>query len=232
MNRPKGIAPTTGKQEKEGVMDPSPQGKALLIATITLDAEAEEAKILQEAAERASQREQYTDKKIELMLAEARQKAAQQGDALRSKAVSQAELEIRHRQLQARNEVIRQIMSKVEQKLKSMIGTDSYREILARWIEEAAKGLDVDAAMLNASAEERSLIDESLIHEVQARVERSRGKPVTIRVDEGQALLSPGIVLTANNGRMAYNNQVKTRLLRRQQDIQRLIHDRLFAEEQ
>ena len=55
---------------------------------------------------------------------------------------------------------------------------------------------------------------------------------MTIQLNEEHALLSQGVVLTANNGRVAYNNQVKTRLLRRQQDIQRLIHDRLFAEEQ
>jgi len=146
--------------------------------------------------------------------------------------MSQAELEIKRRRLHARNEIIRQIIIKVEQKLGAMIHSPAYREAMVRWIVEAALGLNADTVRLNASAEERGLIDQALINTVQAKVQQSRMRPISIHIADEPALASQGILLTTEDGRMAYNNQVKTRLLRRQRDIQRLIHDTLFAEEQ
>jgi len=75
MIRPKGLNQTKNEQQKNDAVELSSQGKASLIASIAADAQAEEEKILQEAAEQATQREQYTDKKIEMMLNEARQKS-------------------------------------------------------------------------------------------------------------------------------------------------------------
>jgi len=232
MNRPKNITSAATDGGNSNVMEVSSHGQASLIASIESDVQAEEAKILQDALEQVSQREQYTDKKIESMLNEARQKADKQGEMVRSKAISQAELEIKRRRLRARNEIICRIMSMVEQKLGLMISNDMYREVLIGWIVEAAMGLSVKTAMISASAEERAVIDESLVDEVQARIQQSRGQSMTIRLADEPALASQGIILTTEDGRMAYNNQVKTRLLRQQRDIQRLIHDTLFVEEQ
>jgi len=232
MNRPKDITSAADDGGNSNVMEVSSQGQASLIASIESDVQAEEAKILQDAVEQVSQREQYTDKKIESMLNEARQKAASQGEMIRSKAISQAELEIKRRQLRACNEIICRIMSMVEQKLGSMISDDMYRGVLIGWIVEAAMGLSVKTAMISASSEERAVMDESLIDEVQAKIQQSGSRSITIRLADEPALALQGIILTTEDGRVAYNNQVKTRLLRQQRDIQRLIHDTLFVEEQ
>lgn len=232
MNRPQRIFHREKEHNNNGAVEQASEGKASLITTIESDAQAEEAKFLQDAAEQASQREQYTDKKIEMMLNETRQKAQAQGEIIRSKAISQAELEIRRQELRARNEIIRQIMTRVEEKLNSLIHSDNYREALIHWIVEAALGLGSDSVRLNTSAEERGLVDESLLNEVKTKVQQARARPLTIRLTNGPAPASQGILLTTEDGRMAYNNQVKTRLLRRQRDIQRLIHDTLFSEEQ
>lgn len=231
MNRPRHASRAGTDAGDSDAVALSATGKTSLIASIEADAHAEEAKILQDAADQATQREQYTNKKIESIFNEAHRKAAQQGQILHDKAVAQAELEIKRRRLRARNDIIGRIMSMAEEKLARTIGNDTYREVLIGWIVEAALGLNVPAAILNASAQERALIESSLLEEVQARVERSRGQSMTIKLADGPALASQGIILTAQNGRTAYNNQVKTRLLRQQREIQRLIHDALFAEE-
>ena len=232
MNRPRDITGAASDGGNSNIMEVSSQGQASLIASIESDVQAEEAKILQDAVEQVSQREQYTDKKIESMSNEARQKAAGQGEMIRSKAISQAELEIKRRRLRARNEIICRIMSMVEQKLGLMISNDMYREVLIGWIVEAALALNINTATISASAEERAVIDESLIDEVQARIQQSGSRSMTIRLADEPASALQGIILTTENGRMAYNNQVKTQLLRRQRDIQRLIHDTLFVEGQ
>ena len=43
------------------------------------------------------------------------------------------------------------------------------------------------------------------------------------------ALQAQGVVLTAADGRTAFNNQVPTRMLRRQREIRKLIYDVLFT---
>lgn len=52
-----------------------------------------------------------------------------------------------------------------------------------------------------------------------------------IRLADGPPQTAQGVVLATEDGRMAFNNQVKTRLLRQQRHIQRLIHDTLFMEQ-
>ncbi len=231
MSWPKDTTRTKNALAKNDAGELSAQGKASLIASIEADAQAEIDKMLREAADQALQREQYTDKKIELMRQESRQKAAAQGDVIRSKALSQAELEIKRRRLRASNEIVQRIMSLVEQKLQRLIGTEAYREVLIRWITEAALGLGGDMLFLNASVEERRLMDETLLHLAQERIQQAQGRTITIRLADAPALASQGVILTTKDGRMAYNNQVRTRLLRQQRSIQRLIHDHLFAEE-
>lgn len=224
-------AGTTDDGDRQG-MESSSQGKAALMASIESDAQAEIARILQDAADQVAQRGQYTDKKIESMFNEAQQKATKQGQAIQDKAIAQAELEIKRRRLQARTQIVGRLMSMVEEKLGCLIGDDSYREVLIRWIAEAALGLGVDTASVNASAEERTMIDASLMAEVQARVQQAKEQEMAVRLADEPALLSQGVILTAENGRTAYNNQVKTRLLRQQRAVHRLIHDTLFAGEE
>jgi vacuolar-type H+-ATPase subunit E/Vma4 len=47
----------------------------------------------------------------------------------------------------------------------------------------------------------------------------------------GDPLPGQGVVLLGREGRLAYNNQVATRLLRRQTEIRKLIYDTLWKNE-
>ncbi len=231
MNRPENIAAAESDRGSTEAMATSSQGEAALIETIESDAQAEEVKILRDAAEQVTQREQYTDKKIESMLNDALAKAQSQAETIRAKAVSQAQLEIKRRRLQASNETIDRIMAMAEQKLQSMITAPAYRDVLIGWIVEAALGLGADVATLNASAAERALIDETLLNDVHQRLQHETGRSIMIRLADGPPQTAQGVVLATEDGRMAFNNQVKTRLLRQQRHIQRLIHDTLFMEQ-
>jgi len=51
-------------------------------------------------------------------------------------------------------------------------------------------------------------------------------------LSEEEPLKSQGVVLTAADGRTAFNNQVKTRILRHKREIQTLIYNALFTDDQ
>jgi vacuolar-type H+-ATPase subunit E/Vma4 len=110
-----------------------------------------------------------------------------------------------------------------------MIGEESYRTILGNWIAEGVRSLDMDTAEINASPKERLLIDEGLLAEVREKLRRDHGRETKLRLSPGSALRNQGVELISGDGRVAYNNQVKTRILRKQRAIHNLIYDSLFA---
>ena len=82
----------------------------------------------------------------------------------------------------------------------------------------------------NASERERTMIDYELLSETARRVHERTGKQVTLTLSNAPSLKAQGIVLTSTDGRTAFNNQVKTRMQRRQRDIRMKIYDALFTE--
>ncbi|MHC4167738.1 MAG: V-type ATP synthase subunit E [Planctomycetota bacterium] len=204
--------------------------KASLISGIETDARAEEEKIIKEAETQAAEKRKYSEKKIESLLDEARTKAQEQAEAARKKIIATAEREVKRRSMRVRDEVMQDIMERVEEKLRSMIGGDNYRAALTGWLTEAAIGLDAEAAIVGASAEELRLIDGNMLSEVKGRFHNQTGKNVGLTLSEDQPLQSQGVVLTAADGRTAFSNQVKTRMLRYKREIQTLIHSTLFAD--
>ena len=200
------------------------QSKDILIAGIEADARQEEEKLLAEAEQQAADKRKYGDQKIESILADARQRAEKQAEEINRKVVSSVEMEVRRRSLRLRDTILQDLMRQVEDRMKMRIATPDYRAVLLHWIVEAARGLSVDAAEVNASAAERELIDETLLREAMEILEHK----VVLTLSKAEPLGGQGVVLTSVNGRLAFNNQVRTRIQRRQRGIHVLIHDALF----
>ena len=210
-------------------MESMEQGKAALILGIEADARSEEERLVKDAETQAAEKHKYAQKKAESLLTEARDKATVQATAIKQKAISAAEREIKRRALRLRDTLMQDIVARVREKLGSMIGDPDYRRILGNWITEAAIGLGADAAQVNASAQELPLIDDSLLADVKERVNAQMGKPITLTVSNAEPLESQGVVLTTVDGRMAFNNQVETRIARKRRVIQMLIYNAVFA---
>lgn len=210
-------------------MKPVEQGKAALIFGIEADARAEEQRLLADARAQAAEKKKYAQQKIDSILDEARSKAAEQAESIKRKAISGVELEIKRRSLQVRDSLIQNITDRVEKRLSAMIDGPDYRTVLTNWIVEAAIGLDAEAATVNASQRERPLIDTAMLDQARQAVLSKTGKSVTLTLSDAPPLKGQGVVLTSRDGRMAFNNQVRTRMLRKQRQMHRLIYDGLFA---
>jgi vacuolar-type H+-ATPase subunit E/Vma4 len=205
--------------------------KAALISGIEADARAEEEKIIKEAQTQAAEKKKYAEKKIEFMLDEARARAKEQAEAAKKQIISLADREVKRRSMHIQDTVMQDIMDRVEKRLASMIGDENYRSVLIDWLAEAAVGLGAESAVVNASEQERALIDDRLLSEVKVLVRRRAGREVQLTLSDAEPLKSQGVVLTAADGRTAFNNQVKTRMLRYKRQIQMMIHDTLFADD-
>jgi vacuolar-type H+-ATPase subunit E/Vma4 len=211
-------------------MESMEQGKQALISSIEADAQVELEKIVQDAHDQAEEKKAYARKKVESILQEARDKAAVQADAIQRKIISSADLEIKRRHLQVQNVIVQDIQDRVIQEMAAKVKTPTqYGKALEAWIVEAAVGLGAQAAEVNASAPERKLLTKTLLERAATQVRKQTGEAVTLTLSKAGSLSLQGVILTAEDGRTAFNNQVKTRLARNQRQIKRLIHDALFA---
>ena len=206
--------------------------KAALISGIETDARAEREKIIKEAQTRAAEKKKYSEKKIESLLDEARTKAQEQAEAAKKKIISTAEREVKRRSMHIRDTVMQDILDRVEKKLASVTGDKDYRSTLTGWLTEAAIGLGTESARVNASPQELKLIDDRVLSEVSRRVRKQTDRQIELTLSDAEPLEYQGVILTAADGRTAFNNQVKTRMLRNRREIQMLIYDSLFTDDQ
>src|SRR4030042_526754 len=206
--------------------------KAALISGIETDARAEEEEIIKEAENQAAEKRKYAEKKVESLLNDARKKAEEQAETARKKIISAAEREVKRRSMRVRDAVMQNIMDRAEKKLSSMTGDENYRSVLVNWITEAAVGLGVESARINASEKERALINGHMLSEIARRIQKQTGRQTSLTLSDEKPLQSQGIILTAADGRTAFNNQVRTRMLRKQREIRMLIYNTLFNYDQ
>jgi vacuolar-type H+-ATPase subunit E/Vma4 len=211
-------------------MESAEKGKVELISGIESDARIEEQEIIKEAEKQAAEKRKYSEKRIEALLNDAQSEAQKQSEAVKRKMLSAVELELKRHSMSVRSALIQEIMSRVEDKLASMIHDENYRSVLINWIAEAFIGLGVQAAEINASQKERVLINDSLLSEVKEKIRVETDKQAQLTLSDAEPLKSQGIVLTAADGRIAFNNQVKTRMLRSQRKIQTLIYNAVLAD--
>jgi vacuolar-type H+-ATPase subunit E/Vma4 len=202
-----------------------------LIEGIAQDAEAEGRRLVQEAEKAGAERREATGRQAEGILEEARRKAAEQAESLRRQAASTAKMQAKRIGLRVREQAARQVLERARARLEELAGTPEYRETLLGWIVEAAVGLGLPEATVNASARELPLLDERLLAEAQRRVRELTGRTVSLTKAEGEPLAGQGVVLVGRGGRLAYNNQVSTRLLRRQTEVRKMIYDGLWTKE-
>jgi vacuolar-type H+-ATPase subunit E/Vma4 len=212
-------------------MEPIEKDKAELIEGLESDARIEEQQIIEDAEKQADEKRKYTEKKVESLLNDARSDAQKQADAIKAKSWSGVELELKRHSMSVRSDLIQEIIKRVEDKLASMTDDENYRSILINWIAEAFIGLGAESALINASEKERKLINDQLLSEVKEKIKIQADKEAQLKISDDGPLKFQGVVLTAADGRTAFNNQVKTRISRNQREIRTLIYNALLAED-
>jgi vacuolar-type H+-ATPase subunit E/Vma4 len=232
------------------------KGKRELISGIESDAEQEAERILSQAEKEAAENRAGVENQVRDILREAGKKAAAQAEAAGRKILSGVEVEVRRKLLQGQYRVLSEVVEKVRARMRDLAKNGEHREsggravayraVLKSWIVEAMVGLGSERAEISASALDLPYIDETLLVEAAERVKQLTGRTVKLSIAGGAGegfggTLSPGavdsggtggqgLVLTDRERRVAFNNRLETRLLRKERRIQALIYDALFRD--
>jgi len=164
------------------------------------------------------------DKEIERLRAGAEERFSAQRERNSRQAQAAIDNE-RHRiALEAEERFFAIVLDAVLKRFRELVATDEYPSLLKSWIVEAAIGLEADAAAVQSSAAERPLC-ERVLDEAAREVKEKCGRTVALSMAQGAPLAEQGVVLTASSGRTAFNNQVRTRILRRESLVRKAIYE-------
>ena len=191
------------------------------------EARSEADRIIRDAEKKAEERKKAVYAQVERIIGDAEEKADEQIRRITKNFISAAGVETRRISLRVREQVIRETMDRVSGKTAEKVEKPEYRKILIGWIVEAAIGLGAAEAAVNTSREELPLIDEKLLRRAEKEVHDLTGRKIRLSVSKADPLLGQGIVLTGQDGRTAFNNQVRTRLLRYESEIRKIIYQEL-----
>lgn len=211
-------------------MEETTNSAADIVAGILADADAEAARAIAEAEAYAKAAAARAADTAAAIARESQAKAEAQARAILADAASKRAIGERKAALQLREGLVREVSARARRRFTALAGTAGYRPVLAGWIKEAAIGLSAKEAVVNASQGELPLIDDAMLREVEAAVLTATGKPVVLRLERGNPLPGQGVTVTAEDGRLAYNNQVDTRFERARTEIRKLIYNALFDE--
>jgi vacuolar-type H+-ATPase subunit E/Vma4 len=203
-----------------------------LIEGIESDAKSEADQLLREARQKAEERMKYARKQADSILNDAAEKANRQSKAARQKILSGVEIEVRRKSMQIKDRIMGEILNQVRGTLEKLVAKEEYRGILLQWIVEAGLGLGAEKAFVNASKREKEIIDSGLLARAAGKVEEFSGRHVEFTLSDLPPLGAQGVVLYSEDGKTAFNNQVSTRILRKQRKIRDVIYTRLFGEEE
>ena len=211
-------------------MDKEVTGSREFLEEILLNAREEAKDIISGAEAKAESRKKAAAKQEEALLKEAESQLDREKAHREKLADQKISSEIRRRKLQLRDRFMTDALAEAKTKLTAMTETDEYESLLADWVLEAVMGLAVDRVELNGRMRERNIMTSDWLKAQEQRVKESYGRTVGLSLSEEAPLLGAGVVAKEKGGRLVYNNQIETRLLRNQSDLRKVIYEELFEE--
>ncbi|MCL2791692.1 MAG: V-type proton ATPase subunit E [Spirochaetaceae bacterium] len=210
-------------------MKTSSGDRAELISGIEENAKLEAARIIEDAKKTASDKQLSKEMQINSIKRDADKKITQQVAVVEKNNLSAISVEQKRIELKVREKIVTNVTNKIKEKIAKKADDPSYPEIVKGWIVEAAIGLGVDAAVINGSPKELKVMTDSFLKETEKKYNAITGRNISLKKTEKNPLFAQGIVLSSSDNRMAFNNQVPTRLTRYQTEIMKTIYKEFFA---
>jgi vacuolar-type H+-ATPase subunit E/Vma4 len=192
----------------------------MLERAIMVEANEEAAELLAEAKETAdairkrAQAETEAERKVIL------DRAKQDADRLRSQASATAQLKSRSTQLEQREKILDSVFEEVKKQLSGVTKRSDYNAIVAMLAREALTQLKVTEAEIRADESTQKALK---LHEISKEL---NGKfSLSDKLEEGT-----GIVVSASDGKLYYDNTLETRLSRLQSSLRSSVYKVLMGE--
>jgi vacuolar-type H+-ATPase subunit E/Vma4 len=196
---------------------------------ISGQAEQEAKEIVQEADRQALEILDGARKQAQKILQDARETGNVQGNIIKTGKLKSLESEGRRIGLKAQEELFTIAINHLKEKIGSLRKRPDYKNILEGWIVEGAQGLERNI-MVNASGYERGLLTEEVLTSAEKEITKLTGKKYIVKLSSDPPVSSPGIFVSAENGRLVFNNLVEARMQRYSKEVRKMIYRYIQAE--
>jgi len=191
--------------------------------------------ILSEAQDTAEQIKDEARKKADAIRKRAQEQAEQERkaileraqqdvDRLRGQAVATAQLKARSIQLAHREQLLDRVFKAVKEKLPEIQKRPDYPQIAALLLREALVQLRVNKAEIRADQATESILKKGALNDIT--------KELNGEFSIGEALeQGTGVVVSAADGKLSYDNTLETRLDRLQSTLRAAVYKLLMGEQ-
>jgi len=190
------------------------------------------AKTVKKEEEIISEAERHKKIKLE----EAKRRADEQASTITKKADLQAKSELtkyeasaklksKYRMLEAKDELINEILATVEKRMESIVGKAEYKKVLTRLIVEGCKALSEEKLELILPKGHASYVD---IAEVEKAIAKEIGKKTKLSISKETKRSKGGVIIRKLDNKKWVDNTFENRLERFENTIRDTISRILF----
>jgi len=169
---------------------------------------------LEEAKRRADEKASTITKKADL-----------QAKSEISKYEASAKLKSKYRMLEAKNELINEVLTTVEKQMESIVGKAEYKKVLTRLIVEGCKALSEEKLELILPKGHASYVD---ITEVEKIIAKEIGKKTKLSISKETKRSKGGVIIRRLDNKKWVDNTFENRLERFENTIRDTISRILF----
>jgi vacuolar-type H+-ATPase subunit E/Vma4 len=194
-----------------------------LLLGIEAEADAKIANAIAGAEAYATKRINQAHSDAEILLSESRDIGQAKAHAIRVASKAKSALEQGKISMAEEERYIGRALDKVAQCLESVHREPGYRERIFAWICEAAIGLSVDKAVIDAAEVERDFITAEFLQKAEAAIAKLSGLATCLELSDGEPIVDHGVILSSLDGRIRYDNRITTRFARAQAALREVI---------
>ena len=192
-----------------------------LLDGIIEQAQIDAAAIIEKAEHSVLEKSKTSDSSLSRIRQETDKKIAEKIEEIENQMESAINSEKRRQRLKEREILNTDVKALFMDKIKKMIGSAEYEEFLAKAIAEGAIAVNDDEAIVSCSFKEE--LNESILDRASEIITQHTGKKIKLTLSEKPPHTHQGIIVESVNGRIAYNNQIVSRLRRFDEDIKGVI---------
>ena len=189
-------------------------GADKIVSSIISEAQGKADVIIQEAEKEAALIVEEGQKEAALQKENILENSKKQSALKYQQLISEAKMNSRRAELEAREELIESAFKRAEDELKKIASTDSseYKESLKKIIEEASVEIGGGDLILSLKETDVAKVKDA-IPAIEKDIENSTGTKTTLEIGENINTIG-GAIIKTKNGEIEVNNTIEARMLR------------------
>lgn len=183
--------------------------------------------IINEAKEYAENKLKQAEREAIIRKRRTLKEAEKKKEEIKRKIFSNLVLEINRINLRKQQQIINQILEKLQQKIEKFRNTPEYKDFIKKLVNEAVSQLDDKEINIVFDEKDKNVLDKNFIKTLITSLTKD-GYKLSEKNIEFKPELGGGVIIKSVNKPLIYNNTLKSRFNRMKEMLILKIHDILF----